>query len=345
MEKTTTVGRDMIELKLQQRLLREKLTEIGSKESMLNRIVAKKRHDKNSSMYVGDTTTPDETLCVGPHTIGDYRYRKGRGTVSLPSLKQYGTRNEIPTTTTIGFGKDIDAIRLRHMQRTDGKREFLKRTKAKAEVEAKRKIKKDPLLFEKRNVPASMFPDRYARGELPCTIEHGKGGQYLSWVCPLENLDYEYYLPIFFDGLQCNEPPVSFFVRQGIEDLLFAAQGQPERILLALPNLVRPLRNALCKFEVPVLLAVLKALRQLVAVDPAVGLEFSKYFRQFLQPMNAFLDVTKNTGDTIDYGQRFSNDIGEEVRITLEAMERTGGPQAYKRIKFAIPPYQSCFET
>lgn len=88
----------------------------------------------------------------------------------------------------------------------------------------------------------------------------------------------------------------------------------------------------------PILLAVLKALQQLIAVDPEVGLAFAPYFKQFLQPMNAFLDQTKNTGDQFDYGQRHDNDIGEQVRVTLEIMERAGGPSAYKNIKFAIPP-------
>jgi hypothetical protein len=108
--------------------------------------------------------------------------------------------------------------------------------------------------------------------------------------------------------------------------------------LETLPKLVRPLRNALSKFEVPVLLAVLKALRQIVAVDPSIGPAFVPYYKQFLQPMNAFLDHTKNTGDSFDYGQRHNNDVGEEVRVTLEAMERAGGPTAYRSIKFAIPP-------
>jgi hypothetical protein len=67
----------------------------------------------------------------------------------------------------------------------------------------------------------------------------------------------------------------------------------------------------------------------------------TKYYKQFLQPMNAFLDQTKNTGDEMDYGQRKNNDIGEEVRITLEIMERYGAPNAYKMIKFAIPPCKS----
>jgi hypothetical protein len=67
------------------------------------------------------------------------------------------------------------------------------------------------------------------------------------------------------------------------------------------------------------------------------------YYKQFLQPMNTFLDHNKNIGDTIDYGQRNNDDIGEEVRLTLEIMERYGTPDAYKFIKFAIPPCEySC---
>jgi hypothetical protein len=53
--------------------------------------------------------------------------------------------------------------------------------------------------------------------------------------------------------------------------------------------------------------------------------------------MNAFLEENKNLGDAMDYGQRFHNDVGEQVRNTLEIMERAGGPGAYKSIKFAIP--------
>lgn len=59
--------------------------------------------------------------------------------------------------------------------------------------------------------------------------------------------------------------------------------------------------------------------------------------------MNAFLDQTKNIGDEMDYGQRKNNDIGEEVRLTLEIMERFGSPNAYRMIKFAIPPCKYFF--
>lgn len=78
------------------------------------------------------------------------------------------------------------------------------------------------------SVPASFLPNRYARGELPCTIEHGTSGNFLSWECPMENLNFEYYLPIFFDGLQCHQHPISFLARQGAEDMLFWARDHPQ---------------------------------------------------------------------------------------------------------------------
>lgn len=39
----------------------------------------------------------------------------------------------------------------------------------------------------------------------------GKG---LSWMCPLAALDFEYYLPIFLDGIRCPEDPCQFMARQ-----------------------------------------------------------------------------------------------------------------------------------
>ena len=51
-----------------------------------------------------------------------------------------------------------------------------------------------------------------------------------------------------------------FLASQGIEDMLYACNGNAERIIPSLHNLVRPLRNALSKFKVPVLLNVLKVL-------------------------------------------------------------------------------------
>lgn len=75
----------------------------------------------------------------------------------------------------------------------------------------------------------------------------------------------------------------------------------------------------------------------MIAVDPSIGPAMVQYYKMFLQPMNAFLEENKNLGDAMDFGQRFHNDVGEQVRNTLEVMERAGGPGAFKSIKFAIP--------
>lgn len=69
-----------------------------------------------------------------------------------------------------------------------------------------------------------------------------------------------------------------------------------------------------------------------------IGRAMTPYYKMFLQPMNAFLDHNKNLGDSIDYAQRKNDDVGEEVRLTLEIMERTGSEDAFRFIKFAIPP-------
>lgn len=58
------------------------------------------------------------------------------------------------------------------------------------------------------------------RVKLACwlTINHPSPFSYkasaLVWVCPLEQLDYEYYLPMFFDGIRCLEEPCTTLARQ-----------------------------------------------------------------------------------------------------------------------------------
>jgi hypothetical protein len=43
----------------------------------------------------------------------------------------------------------------------------------------------------------------YDRGDLPIQLDHG-GGQFhrIRWKVPFDQLDYEHFLPIFFDGLR-----------------------------------------------------------------------------------------------------------------------------------------------
>lgn len=42
----------------------------------------------------------------------------------------------------------------------------------------------------------------------------------LVWVCPLEQLDYDYYLPMFFDGIRCLEDPCMTLARQVLSRII-----------------------------------------------------------------------------------------------------------------------------
>lgn len=319
--------------------IKAKLTNADMKIMRLEKILQKKALSKpKQSLPIAETT-----LAVGGFPVQDFRMPHRSTTVPRvhKEIVPHGANSE-PAVK----GAAMEKIHMKHLQRTVCKREIEARM-AELEMQAKKKEaakSKKAKKVPKNIVPASMLPNRYVRGELPCTIEHGANGHYLSWACPLENLDYEYYLPLFFDGLQCSEQPVCFLARQGCEDLLYSAYNKPERIIPCVHLLVRPLRNALMKFDPEVLLGVLKAIQQLLKSGPGVGEALLPYGKQFMSPMAIYLEDCKNIGDSIDYAQRRNNDVGEEVRATLELFEETGGPKALKAIKFSVPTYQSCLQ-
>lgn len=56
----------------------------------------------------------------------------------------------------------------------------------------------------------------------------------------IENLDYHYFLPLFFDGLCETEFPYEFFARQGVHDLL---EHGGNKILPVVPQLIIPIKS------------------------------------------------------------------------------------------------------
>lgn len=198
----SAAGQGLLELKLQQRMIKAKLEEINHKQDDLSRVIVQKMHDRSSSLYMGGPPLDASVRVDSEHSIRDYRYftKQHKALAPIPNPPRLSTDSDVTMVRSMGFGPKIDDIQLRHKLRTDGMREVNRRTKVKQEKDRVREERKAKSGHTKRNVPPSMFPDRYLRGELPCSIEHGASGQYLSWVCPLENLDYDYYLPLFFDG-------------------------------------------------------------------------------------------------------------------------------------------------
>jgi hypothetical protein len=196
--------RDLVELKLQKKLLQEKLSQNENQTKKINSILQKKKKDPNSSLFDGNgrqnhnRSLPEmSTMVLGNITLQELRpQQRSSKVIPKPPPVPISDLEPIP----IPFGSNLERIRLNHIKRTVGKQEIMKRTKVKQEIEQK-KARKEGMRHSAIKIPESMFPNRYLRGELPCTIEHGVRGLYLSWVCPLDNLDYDYYLPIFFDGL------------------------------------------------------------------------------------------------------------------------------------------------
>lgn len=331
-------ARDIVQIKLEKKLLEERLNNTDRKIDRLSEILIKKQlaNSVTGRTLKDFAALEDSRMTATGMTLGDLRIPPNSKIKAMPKQLMPPTADQIPNAN---INPNILRIRLNNAINRNAKPRIRNAQKKKEQEEVLRlhNEKKIP----KVDVPESMLPNRYIRGELPCTIEHGTS-MYLSWVCPLENLDYEYYLPIFFDGLQVKEPIVRFIARQGIEDMLYASRGNPERIIPVIPMLARPMRNALAKFDIDLLLGTLKALEQLVTCNEGIGEVLMPYGKQFLAPMGFFMGMKKNIGDTIDYGQRKGDDIGEEIRKVLELMEERGGPKALRSIQFSIPLYQSC---
>lgn len=191
-----------------------------------------------------------------------------------------------------------------------------------------------------QRVPPSLFEMRYTRGELPCVIEHRGSRNGLTWTCQPLELDYDYYLPIFFDGIRCMREPYGFVARQGVYELIEEAKGHPDCILPSLDSITKSLRLALITKIPKVVRAALNALQNLVKSNYGIGEALVPYYRQLLKILGCYFSKGRNTGDVWTK----QDDIGTVVHETLELLEKTGGTLAFQTIKLMVPAYQSCLQ-
>lgn len=73
---------------------------------------------------------------------------------------------------------------------------------------------------------------------------------------------------------------------------------------------------------------------------PWIGPALVPYYRQLLPIPNLFRDCNVNIGDQIDF--QGGNRVGDVIDVTLQMLERHGGPDAYLNIKYMVPTYESC---
>ncbi|XP_069008541.1 parkin coregulated gene protein isoform X1 [Embiotoca jacksoni] len=194
--------------------------------------------------------------------------------------------------------------------------------------------------FKERSPKPTTFRKCYQRGELPIALKHDYKGS-LSWKVEIETLDYQHYLPLFFDGLCETCHPYEIFARQGCHDMLDRGDT---KILPVIPQLIIPIRNALNTRNNQVMCTTMKVLQHLVTSADKVGEALVPYFRQILPVFNLFKHKNKNLGDRVEYGQRKRENIGELIQETLQLFERYGGPTAFINIKYMVPTYESCMK-
>lgn len=324
--------RDLVLLKAEKELLKARLASVGEKYSKASDILERKKLTKGLN-----AVDPCATISVGGVLLSEFR---GPQTKTFPAISE-SKMSTIINMKPSGLSGEAARIRQHYIEKTVGEKEVVRVTKALEENQKKKTQKKISPSSISSSKTSCLFPTRYTRGEFPCTIEHGSAGLYLSWVCPLENLDYEYYLPIFVDGLQCKERPFNFIASQACDDLLRAASGATDRIVACIPGIIQPLRTAMLLYDDEIMLSCLKFIHNFASTAPGVAEALLPKAKMFLVCLNHYINKNLNTGDAIDYGQRNNKDIGAVVLKAVEELEKQGGPNAFKIIKKSIPTYQS----
>ena len=311
-----------VDLLEQKRLLVKQMHLLDNKCAATHKILGRKTRDRRASKLLAQAHAhlPRSTLAT-----------EGSRVVQEPLQRRQPPQRR--TTPTITPNPDVLIHKLKRTAKTVNAKRIAQASKP----------HRGPCsgVFRRQQVEQTMFPTRYERGELPCAIMHD-GSNTLSWACPLLQLDYEHYLPLFLDGIRCTESPYKFVARQGFDELIEEAKGFPDCVLPVVPALIKPIRLALTTHDPEIVSSGLTALQKIVLSNYGVGEALVPFYRQLLQPMNLFSAKRLNIGDAINYGQRLGTDLGTAVLETLELLEKTGGPNASVNITSFVPVYESC---
>uniref|UniRef100_A0A7S1TRG1 Uncharacterized protein n=1 Tax=Phaeomonas parva TaxID=124430 RepID=A0A7S1TRG1_9STRA len=335
----------LYDLKLKKRLLKQQLEVLDVREARINEIKMKRTQQRSSPQ--GGRGSPARLKPLDLEARRSRLLQRRQEAGQTAALRDFNRMKPQASSSLAVYtmapapilpGGNMDRIR---------KRDAVRRTKLRLQGEAVRRERANRKPPKPKRVDMKLteplFVGRYTRGELPATLEHRTNGYGLSWVCPLQSLDYEYYLPIFFEGIRCQRDPYRFLARQGVLELLDASRGYPERVLPYLESIVVPLRDAVVTHDEDVLIAVLMILQKLVTCNPGVGEAIVPYYRQFLAAFKRHYSHGENLGDGMDYKQRKGiTDICTMTAETLQLLQKTGGPDAYANIKWLIPTYESC---
>lgn len=82
----------------------------------------------------------------------------------------------------------------------------------------------------------------YDVGDIPATLNYTTAGGKICWKIKPEELNFNHYLPVFFDGLREKQDPYRIIAVQGTFELLSKGGN---KIFHVIPQLIIPIKGNL----------------------------------------------------------------------------------------------------
>ncbi|KAH9272859.1 hypothetical protein BSLG_008034 [Batrachochytrium salamandrivorans] len=168
------------------------------------------------------------------------------------------------------------------------------------------------------------FATIYAKGGIPCQLQHGSVKHKLLWKCPIQDIDYNPLFIVFCQGLMETQHPYVFVVRQGLKELM-AAPNARDKVANVLPQAIAPLRCGLGSKEKESFLASLEILRMIALL---VGTLLTPHLSSLLPQVASRILAA-------------DQDIRESVQDCLCDCQIACGPAALKIIRSRVPTFSS----
>ena len=180
-------------------------------------------------------------------------------------------------------------------------------------------------IFAASTNPGTMFRRHYERGDLPVVIRHGAKST-LEWNLPIESVNTAKFLPLFIDGIREKVNPYRCVASEGTFQMIdYSADSA---ILACLGNLVYPLKFALDTHDPATIELALSVIQTLSRKSAEIAAALVPHYKRLLPVLNMF----KTRRVT----------LGNAIETTLMILDETGGPEAFAKIKYIVPTYETC---
>jgi hypothetical protein len=98
------------------------------------------------------------------------------------------------------------------------------------------------------------------------------GGRALKWSTPIHDLDLEFILPVFVDGLREKTEPQQFMAERGFEEIIKVTKIK--RLLKAIRSIIYPIKDNLRTLDDEICIKTLKAMQIIVRKSDKIAENF-----------------------------------------------------------------------